>query len=134
MWFDRLLANLAPEAALRRARARLALQGIQAAYDGARRSRRMGRLSSGNGPRAEVQEGLKTLRDRSRDLVRNNAWAASALDTLIGYQIGTGITPRSAVPMATRDERDQINAVNAAVDAAFEAWAARCDITGQMDF
>jgi lambda family phage portal protein len=134
MWFDRLLASLAPEAALRRARARLALQGIQAAYDGARRSRRMGRLSSANGPRAEVQEGLKMLRDRSRDLVRNNAWAASALDTLIGYQIGTGITPRSAVPMATREERDEINAVNAAVDAAFEAWAARCDITGQMDF
>jgi lambda family phage portal protein len=161
MWFDRLLANLAPEAALRRARARLALQGIQAAYDGARRSRRMGRLSSANGPRAEVQEGLKTLRDRSRDLVRNNAWAASALDTLIGYQIGTGITPRSAIesrvsaptPLmkALRDDeqakakwlsrfqvyvesRDQVAAVNAQVDAAFEAWAARCDITGQMDF
>ena len=35
MWIDRLLASLAPEAALRRARARLALHNIQAAYDGA---------------------------------------------------------------------------------------------------
>ena len=128
MWIERLLAGIAPEAALRRVRARLALNSLNAAYDGARYSRRTRNWNAGSaGPRTEVQNGLKTLRDRSRDLTRNNAWAASALDTLVGYQVGTGITPRSAIEGA-----DQ--AANAAVDAAFAAWAARCDLAGQLDF
>jgi lambda family phage portal protein len=135
MWIERLLASLAPEAALRRARARLAFDSLNAAYDGARRTRRTANWNAGSaGPKAEVEAGLKMLRDRSREMVRNNAWAASALDTLIGYQIGTGITPRSNVPVRDGQVGADVNAVNAQVDAAFAAWAARCDIAGQMDF
>lgn len=158
MWIERLLAGFAPEAALRRVRARLALQGLQAAYDGARHSRRTRFWNtSANGPRSEVQNDLKTLRNRSRDLTRNNAWAASALDTLIGFQVGTGITPRSAIPRlglapmaklramkndteaqekarAYAATRDQVNTMNAEVDAAFAEWAKRCDIGRQLDF
>ena len=135
MWIERALAGIAPGWALSRMRARLAFHALHASYDGARRARRTSNwLASANGPRAEVQESLKILRDRSRDLVRNNAWAASAIDTLVSYQVGTGITPRSAIPIKSVDLREQVGAENADVDAAFEAWSARCDLNGKLDF
>ena len=135
MWIERALAGIAPGWALQRMRARLAFEGLRASYDGARRSRRTANWHAGSaGPKAEVEAGLKMLRDRSRDLVRNNAWAATALDTLIGYQVGAGITPRSAVPNRDNLGRAEVSAINAQVDAAFSEWAARCDIAGKMDF
>jgi len=123
---DTLIATLSPRWALRRAQQRAALFEVQARYEGARRSRRtQGWRADGTGPQAEVEGALVELRNRARDLVRNNAWAAAGLDLSVAYQVGYGITPRSRTGDADLDRQ---------VNTEFEAWAKGCDIGGRLDF
>ena len=92
-WIDRAVAMVAPRAALRRLAARDALL----AYEGATSDRRTaGWSASGTSANAEVGMGLPKLRDRSRDLIRNNHLAATAALQWTTKVIGYGITGRSA--------------------------------------
>ena len=67
----------------------------QARYEAARAGRRLSNWTPG-------AEGVNTLlfydgnylRTRSRDIVRQNAWAANGLDALVSNMVGTGIRPR----------------------------------------
>jgi lambda family phage portal protein len=95
-WLDRALSTLAPGAALRRARRRQALGVLQRSYEGARTGRRTeGWVTAATSANAEIGPGLLRLRDRSRDLVRNNAWAAKAMQAITTNLVGTGIVPRA---------------------------------------
>lgn len=123
---EAIIAALSPDWALRRAQRRAALFAVQARYDAARYSRRTRNWNAdATGPNAETEYALRELRNKARDLVRNNAWAAAGLDMTTGYQVGYGITPRSR----TRDEE-----LDRGVNAAFAAWAKNCDIGGRLDF
>lgn len=122
---DNLLASIAPGWALRRVRQRIALDQLRAAYDGAAINRRTrGWRADRRGPNAEVRPALKTLRDRSRDLVRNNAYASAGLDLVVSYQVGAGIMPRANTGDA---------ALDAQVDALWSAWADRADLSERTD-
>lgn len=122
---DRIIAALSPDWALRRVRARMAYRNLQALYEGAGNTRRTrGWRAARTGPNAEVRAALKQLRDRSRDLVRNNPFAAAGLDLTVSYQVGAGIMPRSS----TGDE-----ALDREVDALWSEWAAQADATGRTD-
>jgi lambda family phage portal protein len=69
----------------------------------------------------DVQE----IRRRSRDLVRNNAWAQSAFDSYVANSVGSGIVPR----INTDDDdlrRDLLE--------AWEDFVDGCDADGQLDF
>lgn len=122
---DRAISIFAPEAGLRRALARQTLDAVRG-YEGAKQTRRTRGWRTGKeGPNTEVSRARGTLRDRSRDLVRNNPWAANAVTKLVDYQIGTGIRPRSRTGSKTVDKR---------VNKAFAEWAARCDVAGEQDF
>lgn len=114
---ERVISMISPSWALSRTVNRMKLQAIRA-YDGAQRTRRtQGWRTSDIGPVSEVRAGRVMLRQRSRDLARNNAWAARALAIKIANQIGTGIRPRAATPDA---------ALNRAIDRLHEQWAAEC--------
>ncbi|MEI7599993.1 MAG: phage portal protein, partial [Aestuariivirga sp.] len=72
-WLDRTIGAVAPAVALRRLRQRQALQLMQRAYEGAKAGRRTdGWVTAGTGANAEIGPASSRLRDRSRDLVRNN--------------------------------------------------------------
>ena len=87
-WFD-------PLAGLRRANARHALELSKRAYEGAKLGRRTdGWITSGTSANAEIAGSLPYLRDRARDLVRNNPYANRALATFDGDAVGTGIIAR----------------------------------------
>ena len=123
--FEKLLAGLAPGWALNRARARLAWRNVNALYEGAAVNRRTrGWRADRRGPNAEIRPALKTLRDRSRDLVRNNPYAAAGLDLVVSYQVGAGIVPRSATKDTDLDRR---------VDELWAGWAAKADLSGRTD-
>jgi lambda family phage portal protein len=123
--FSRILAAVSPEWALRRALARLALDRISARYEGAANTRRTRSWQPGSaGPNAEVGTGLHTLRNRSRDLTRNNPYAAAALDLHASYAVGTGIMPRSNTGDAELDRQ---------ANALFAAWATAADYAGAGD-
>lgn len=94
---DRIIATVAPGIALRREMARRSLrrferEGGRGGYEGASRSRRTDRwLAQGTDAVAAMAAALPLLRNRSRDMVRNNAWAARGVDAVATWTVGTGI-------------------------------------------
>jgi capsid protein len=50
---------------------------------------------AGTSANAEIGTALSRLRDRARDLVRNNPYAAKAVQAVVSNLIGTGILPRA---------------------------------------
>lgn len=56
------------------------------------RSRKI-RAPGGSGPNSIIRPAMKTLRERCRDMIRNNPYAESAMSVIVSGAIGTGITP-----------------------------------------
>jgi lambda family phage portal protein len=69
--------------------------------------------------------GIETLRPRSREMVRRNAWATNALDAFVGNAIGAGIKPQSAHPDLHLKEK---------IQTLWLRWTDEADATGLTDF
>ena len=88
-WFDRAIASVAPRAAARRVLARQAFETLTRGYDGAAKGRRTdGWRAPGSSADAEIGVAGALLRDRMRDLVRNNPHAAKAVAVLVNAYVG----------------------------------------------
>jgi lambda family phage portal protein len=125
-WLDRAIGSFAPHRAIKRLQARQALESLTRGYDGAARGRRTnGWRAPGTSADAEIATAGTLLRDRMRDLVRNNPHAAKAVSALVNNIIGSGIIPRAA---SGNDKLD------AKVNALWEKWSSQCDADGQLDF
>ncbi|MCV2872827.1 phage portal protein [Defluviimonas sp. WL0050] len=124
--FDRAIASFAPRTAARRVLARQAFETLTRGYDGAAKGRRTeGWRAPGSSADTEIGVAGALLRDRMRDLVRNNPHAAKAVAVLVNNIIGAGIMPRAASGNEAFDRT---------VDTLFERWTAECDADGQLDF
>ena len=100
--FDNFLAAINPQAALRRERARLQMDALRR-YDGASRGRRAENwLTQGTSADAAAAQDLRLLRDRSRDLVRNNPFASKAIQVIVSNTIGTGIVGQAQAQRSRR--------------------------------
>lgn len=89
---DKFIELLSPKLALNRARYRAATRML---YEGASSGRRtQGWTTVNSSAAAEIANSLPKLRDRSRDLVRNNPFAARAVSVLAHNVIGHGILPQ----------------------------------------
>lgn len=125
-WLDQAITWVSPETGLRRMRARRAAEIVRLAYEGARADRRTGGwVTAGNSANAEIGTALSKLRERSRDLIRNNAYASRAVAEVVGNAIGTGITVQARSGHAARDGE---------INAAWTEWMDECDADGQLDF
>ncbi|MFW6198507.1 MAG: phage portal protein, partial [Acidobacteriota bacterium] len=95
---DRAIAAVSPGWAARRERARLLkkrLEQARAYYDGATRGRRGSSFRDRTAaPDVIARDTLSRLRTRSRDLIRNNAYARRAREAIVSNTIGTGVTPQ----------------------------------------
>jgi len=118
-WLDKAIAWTSPAWGAKRIRNRIAAN-VLFSYEGARRDRRTGGwTTAGTSADAEIGPDLVTLRDRSRDLVRNNAYASAAVDELAAQCVGTGITAQPKNPRLAE---------------AWKLWINECDAYGQQDF
>ena len=125
-WFDRAVATVSPRTATRRLLARQAFESLARGYEGAARGRQTdGWRAAASSADGEIAVSGALLRDRMRDLVRNNPHAAKAVAVLVNNIIGAGIMPRAA----TGDE-----ALDKTVNQLWEDWAGACDSDGQLDF
>ena len=114
---DKVIGYISPSAGLQRARARQALQLVERSYDGAKTGRRTSGWTTGSASaNAEISPAITLLRNRSRDLVRNNPYAAKAINSLVSNAIGIGITP-------TLSDGQEL----------WKKWATECDADGQLD-
>ncbi|MGY3278136.1 phage portal protein [Bradyrhizobium sp. S3.7.6] len=119
---DRIIGYVSPERGAARARARTAIR----LYEGADRGRRAGGwVASGTSANSELQGAISPLRDRSRDLARNNPWAHRMLDILCSHSVGNGIIPVSNTGSDKLDNQ---------VNALWEEFCEQSDITGCMNF
>lgn len=103
---DRAIGWVAPQAGLARQVARVRMALARRGYDAAGSSRQTwGWFASGLSANAETYGALWSLRNRSRDLVRNNPHAAKAVETLVNNMVGTGIVARAKTGDETLDKR-----------------------------
>lgn len=129
---DRIIATFSPSAAVRRVAARHALAELddvlrpKNVYEGARRDRMLeGWMTTGASANAEIGGQIDILRQRARDLGRNNAFIANGYELLAGKMVGKGIRPRLAedVPQQVRQRT---------LDA-WARWVDEADAAGELD-
>lgn len=130
---DRFFESIAPQYAAKRIAARRKIEsnkaaiGFLRAYEGAAKGRRTdGWRTLGTSANAETRRALTTLRDRSRDLVRNNPYAARAVNVLAANMVGYGIK----TTIKTRNKKAAPK-----LQSAWVEWAesTQCDVLGQHD-
>lgn len=98
-------------------------------FEGASRGKRLSRWqASSTSPNAEVSGGLVTLRNRSRDLRRNNPYAARAIQAIGSNVVGEGIMTRFTHPDDKPGKKSRL-------ELMWDAWAYSTDIDfdGQHD-
>ncbi len=116
-WLDRTIGWLSPERGLRRMQARVITQTL--GYEGARTGRRTDNWrATSTSADTELSGAIQTLNNRARDLVRNNPYAARALDIKVSNTIGTGIV--AEVP-------------NRRLAAMWDAFVENADADGDCD-
>jgi lambda family phage portal protein len=115
-FFDRIISYVNPMSGVKRAQARNALEIVRG-YDAAKVGRRTdGWVAGAGSANVEVGSALLRVRNRCRDVVRNNEYASRALDALVTNTVGDGIIGKAP---------DQ---------ALWDDWCEYCDADGQLDF
>lgn len=105
-------------------------------YEGAKVSRLTSDwVTAGTSADAEIKSSLPRLRNRSRQLVRDNDYAKQAIRAIKANVIGTGIRLQSQVKMQRGAGRlDQV--VNDAIETAWAKWGCKdyCHTAGRLSF
>lgn len=124
-FIDKLIVVVSPKAGLSRMQYRIAVESLRK-YDAGGRGRRTdGWHSTGASANTELWGTLPKLRERSRELTRNNVYAKRAISVIARNVIGTGIRPKAT------DDKDK------KITAAWNAWANdkdKCDFDGLKTF
>lgn len=134
---DRVIAAISPAWGFQRAKHRF-LMSRAGGYSGARKSDRFAHWAAGTGDAdADSIPDMLELRGRSRDQVRNNPIAASAIDTQVANVVGTGLSLEPCIDGKFLRMTDE--AVEAWQEAAEREWCAwadtkACDYTQELNF
>ena len=83
---------------------------------------------------AEIRSGLRKLRDRSREMVRNNPYARQAKRTTQINVVGTGMKFQSDVSQLRGNKKDK--KVNSMIESQWKEWCRpeNCDTAGRYSF
>ena len=104
----------------------LATKRTGVAYEGATTGRRAtGWIAPDVSANRAILDSAELVRNRARQLGRNNPWGGNALDAFVANCVGTGIRPRSkANDVATRE----------AIQELWEGWIEDADADQVLDF
>lgn len=98
---DQVIAVINPQAALKRSVARQKLEFMNTGYShhGASKSKKSlaGWISTGGSTKEDIDDNLKTLRERSRDLFMSSPYATSALKTTRTNVVGAGLRLKAQI-------------------------------------
>src|SRR5688572_4316813 len=127
---DKFISYISPKAGLDRAKARFYLADVSnklRQYDAATGGRRTsGWKATSTSINVENQGALARLRNRSRELVRNNYWAKRAIQVIVNHTVGAGI-----IPAFNADELNKTRATQ-----AWKTWTKKknCDWDNRLNF
>lgn len=134
-YFDAAISVLAPTWSLRRLQARSTTKMLST-YRGAEKSRLRGDWKATNGSAdADLLDDLPTLRERSRDLNRNDAHASAITGTIVTNVVGTGIRPQCLPDTDSLGiSTEQAALFIRKAERAWRRWVNKADSQGRMDF
>lgn len=118
---DSVISFFNPAIGLKRAQQRAAMSLLKRGYEGARKDRRTQGWNVNEYEEATKLSEVRTLKNRSRDLYRNNPYAYRAHNSIANNTVGTGILP------AIKQDR---------LKKTWKDWAGTtaADFDGNMDF
>jgi lambda family phage portal protein len=126
---ERAIAAISPKWAAERALYRNVLDHSARLYTAAKGGRRGdGWIAGSKGVNSEIGVAAVKIRDRARELVRNNPYAAGYPGMMASKIIGSGITPRLAL---TGDDKKEARTKARGI---WDRFADNCDPEGQYDF
>ena len=148
---DRFARAVAPGLVARRARARLEIRQHEVraraieelektfalgGYAGASKTRGQATWAPGGGSAdADVLGGLHDLRERSRDLIRNDPHAAGMIDIWTANIVGHGMTPQSRLDFEELGiSKEQAGKFQRTAEKLFLRWAKTADFLGLQSF
>lgn len=122
---DRAIAAVSPGWAARRLRSRVQLGAMGGGFEGASSSRALQRWTPpGRSADADLLPDLGQLRNRSRDLVRNNPLAGGAIKTVRTNVVGTGLKLKAKVDRdALALTEEQAEAWERAAEREWRIWS-----------
>lgn len=135
---DRVISWIAPVRGARRLRARASM-AIAGAYLGAKKDRRATKqwTTSPGDADSDIIADLPTLRDRSRDLVRNAPLAGGAIHTVVTNVVGQGLKLQCRIDRgALKLDDAQAEAWEAETEREWSMWAGsqECDVARTLTF
>jgi capsid protein len=135
---DKAITWLSPERGAKRMHARLTMTAL-GGYSGASKAKRS--LSAwtptAGSAAADLLPDLPTLRERCRDLERNNPIGGGAINTVTTKTVGTGLALKSVVNRSILGwDEDQAREWQRKTESLFKSWAetTSCDITREQNF
>lgn len=135
---DRLINWLDPKRGWDRTKARVRM-AVAGGYEGGSKARRALSewVTSAGDADAVILPDLPTLRQRSRDLTRNNPLAGGAINTKVTNIVGTGLRLKASVDRdALGMTDDQANEWESAAEREWKLWSEsqECDIERTLRF
>ncbi len=133
---DSLIEVFSPRVAFQRRQARTASKIMFSAYSGASKDRlRSNWLPGGGSADADLLPDLPLLRERSRDLIRNDGHASGIQTTFTTNIIGTGIKAQSRLKYKRlKISKEQAKEYQEQFEAAFDSWIPDADASEKLDF
>jgi lambda family phage portal protein len=133
---DALIQAFAPITAAKRAGARQAMK-LSGAWNASDRSARTwaSRTSFEGSADASLVDELPTIRQRSRDLWRNNGLAHSSINSIADNIVGSGFVPRLRLPFKTLGiSRTRAADLAVQADEIWRCWCRTADATNTQHF
>lgn len=134
---DSFIEIFNPKAAFMRRYARNSSKTLfSGGYSGASKNRLMSHwLPGGGSADADLLADLPTLRERSRDLVRNDGFASGILKTYSSNIISSGIRAQSRLKYdRLKITKDQAVTYQKSMEEIFDAWIQQADANQKLDF
>lgn len=136
-WFDKVVGYFDPVRGAHRFRARVATAMVGGFVAGSRSRRSMSKWKPRGGDADSEMIDLPTMRDRSRDLVRNAPLATGALNTVCTNVVGAGLKLQAGIDFkALGMEEDAADEWESKTELEFNSWANSkdCDVERSLNF
>jgi len=127
-WMDNLIGLFSPKTKMKRLQYKFAADVIRRKYEGASIGRRTsGWRTASTSANSEISMAMTKLRDRARDLVRNNPWASRGLQVIESNVVGKGIQTQIRIKSGRNTARREED-----LNRKWKAWAGTvaCDYDG----